>query len=67
MNERKPWRPQVRGLPIFNPFEPSTDWTRDIGANDRAVIPAEEETTDSADRDIETEGGKPSPSRDESA
>jgi hypothetical protein len=28
---------------MFNPFESSTDWTRDLGANDRIEIPDEEE------------------------
>lgn len=43
MNDRKPpWRPRLREEPMFNPFEPSTDWTRDLGANDRIEVPDEE-------------------------
>jgi hypothetical protein len=28
---------------MFNPFESSTDWTRDLGANDRIEVPDDEE------------------------
>jgi hypothetical protein len=45
MNAHKPWQPRVRGEPIFNPFEPSTDWTRDLGANERVEVPEEDEAT----------------------
>jgi hypothetical protein len=27
---------------MLNPFESSTDWTRDLGANDRIEVPDEE-------------------------
>lgn len=59
MNEHKPWQPKMRDEPIFNPFEPSTDWTRDIGANERVEVPDEEEETAPADRDTATKGPKP--------
>lgn len=59
MNERKPWRPHMRDEPIFNPFEPPTDWTRDLGANERVEIPGEEEEQESADQEPGKEGGKP--------
>ncbi|HUA26979.1 MAG TPA: hypothetical protein VMA54_22805 [Steroidobacteraceae bacterium] len=39
MNDRKPWRPRIKDEPMLNPFESSTDWTRDLGANDRIEIP----------------------------
>jgi hypothetical protein len=42
-NERKPWRPRLRKEPIFNPFQPPTDRTRDLGANDRIEIAEEAE------------------------
>jgi hypothetical protein len=45
MSTHKPWQPRVRGEPIFNPFEPSTDWTRDLGANERVEVPDEDEAT----------------------
>jgi hypothetical protein len=61
MNERKPWQPRMREEPIFNPFEPSTDWTRDVGANDQVEIPDEEEDegTQPPDQDTGEKGGKP--------
>ena len=62
MTERKPWRPRMRGEPIFNPFEPSTDWTRDIGANDEVQIPEEEQKDDvtpSSDQDTGKKSGDP--------
>lgn len=48
MNERKPWQPRIREEPLFNPFEPSTEWTKDLGANDRIEIP--DEDNEEADR-----------------
>ena len=59
MNAHKPWEPHMRGNPIFNPFEPSTDWTRDIGANDRVDVPdQEEEEARSPREDAVKRGGK---------
>lgn len=60
MNERKPWQPRLRQQPIFNPFEPSTDWTRDIGANERVDVPDEEQATETADQETREKGDKPS-------
>lgn len=60
MNERKPWQPHMREEPVFNPFEPSTEWTRDLGANERVEIPEEEEEPESAERDIGKKG-EPAP------
>ena len=59
MNEHKAWQPKMRDEPIFNPFESSTDWTRDIGANERVEVPDEEDETASADRNTATKGTKP--------
>jgi len=51
MSERKPWQPRVREEPILNPFERPTDWTRDLGANERVEIPEEEgETSEEAEK-----------------
>lgn len=47
MSDRKPWQPRMRDEPVFNPFEPSTDWTRDLGANERVEVPEEEEEPES--------------------
>lgn len=59
MNERKPWQPHMREEPIFNPFEPSTDWTRDLGANERIDVPDEEEKTEPSDRETGRKSGSP--------
>lgn len=59
MNARKSWRPHLRDQPIFNPFEPSTDWTRDLGANDRVEIPDQEEETGTADPDLGKKSSEP--------
>lgn len=58
MNERKPWQPHMRDVPLFNPFEPSTEWTRDIGANDRVEIPSEEDEAGAAEQSTGKEGGE---------
>lgn len=58
MNERKPWQPHLREEPIFNPFEPSTDWTRDLGANERVEVPDEEEETESANQQTREKSDK---------
>lgn len=42
MSERKPWQPRIREEPLLNPFEPPTDRTRNLGANDRIEVPDEE-------------------------
>jgi hypothetical protein len=36
--EKEPWRPHLDTLPLFNPFEPSTKWTAQIGAGDEIKI-----------------------------
>jgi hypothetical protein len=43
VNDRKPWRPRIKEDPMLNPFESSTEWTRDLGANDRIEVPEEED------------------------
>ena len=47
MDKGKPWWPRLRGLPLFNPFESSTQWTAQIGAGDRIEIEDEEAVEDS--------------------
>ena len=44
MDDHKPWRPHMKRLPVFNPFEPSTTWNAEMGANDRIEIEDEEAT-----------------------
>lgn len=63
MSDRKPWQPRIRDAPVFNPFEPSTDWTRDLGANERVEVPDEEQEPESTDQDTGTKG-KPASSND---
>ncbi|HEU4627004.1 MAG TPA: hypothetical protein VFS52_19745 [Steroidobacteraceae bacterium] len=43
MTSKKPWQPRLETLPLFNPFEPSTKWTEQIGADDSIEIDAEED------------------------
>jgi hypothetical protein len=38
MKKHRPWQPHLGSLPLFNPFEPSTKWTRELGAGDRIEI-----------------------------
>ncbi|HEX8757200.1 MAG TPA: hypothetical protein VF745_12750 [Steroidobacteraceae bacterium] len=59
MNKRKPWQPHLREAPIFNPFEPSTDWTRDLGANERVEVPDEEEGTESPEQKKREKSSEP--------
>jgi len=53
VNDRKPWRPRIKDEPMLNPFESSTDWTRDLGANDRIEVPDEEADPEEERRDAE--------------
>jgi hypothetical protein len=48
MNRKKPWQPHLATLPLFNPFEPSTRWTAQIGAGDEIKV---EDETASDDRE----------------
>ena len=43
MSREKPWRPHLDTLPLFNPFEPSTKWTAQIGAGDEIKVEDVEE------------------------
>jgi hypothetical protein len=61
VNERKPWRPQIKEEPMLNPFESPTDWTRDLGANDRIEVPDEEEEEEAEPGDDEPRAPKESP------
>jgi hypothetical protein len=44
----KPWRPHLDTLPLFNPFEPSTKWTAQIGAGDEIKVEDEVDSDPSA-------------------
>lgn len=64
MSEHKPWQPRMRNEPTFNPFERPTDWTRDLGANERIEIPEEEEQADTAAAEPKVDpDGRQSPSK----
>jgi len=43
MEKHRPWQPQVKTPPLFNPFESSTEWTEQLGDGDRIEIEDEEE------------------------
>jgi len=43
---------------MLNPFEPPTDWTRDLGSNDRIDIPDEETEPGEAESDVAKESSK---------
>lgn len=43
MEKHRPWQPQVRTPPLFNPFESSTEWTEQLGGGDRIEIEDVEE------------------------
>ena len=51
MTEKKTWQPHIEHLPLFNPFEPSTQWTKQMGAGDEIRIDDEDE--DSPAEEIE--------------
>ena len=51
MAEHRPWEPRIEPLPLLNPFEPSTEWTKQLGAGKRVEIEDEEEAVDSAPTD----------------
>lgn len=46
MSKHEPWRPRVRNAPLYNPFESSTQWTAELGADDRIELEDEEEATE---------------------
>lgn len=51
MAKHRPWEPRIEPLPLLNPFEPSTEWTKQLGAGKRVEIEDEEEAMDSAPTD----------------
>jgi hypothetical protein len=62
VSERKSWRPKIKSEPMLNPFESSTEWTRDLGANDRIEVPDEEADPQEDRRDgAQTPDAKESP------
>jgi hypothetical protein len=48
MDKHEPWRPKIKNAPMYNPFEPSTEWTAELGANDRIELEDEEGTEEAA-------------------
>lgn len=48
MDKHRPWQPRVRTPPLFNPFEPSTEWTEQLGDGDRIELEDEEAAEPSA-------------------
>jgi hypothetical protein len=55
MEDRPPWRPRVKTPPLFNPFEPSTQWTEQLGDGDRIEIEDEEPVEDTVPANPATE------------
>ena len=51
MEKRGPWQPRVDTPPLFNPFEPSTEWTKQLGDADRIEIEDEEVAEDDVPSD----------------
>ena len=51
MAKHRPWEPRIEPLPLFNSFEPSTEWTKQLGAGERIEMEDEEEAVDSAPTD----------------
>jgi hypothetical protein len=41
--KHRPWQPEVKNPPVFNPFESSTEWTKQLGDGDRIEIENEED------------------------
>ncbi len=54
MDTHRPWRPKLKNAALFNPFEPSTEWTAEMGAADRIEIEDDEETEDGRPPDSAT-------------
>lgn len=44
--EKRPWQPRVDTPPVLNPFEPSTEWTEQLGHSSRVEIEDEEEAVE---------------------
>lgn len=44
--DKRPWQPRVDTPPLFNPFEPSTEWTEQLGDGSRVEIENEEEAVE---------------------
>jgi len=53
--EDRPWRPRIKTPPLFNPFEPSTQWTEQLGDGARIEIEDEEPTEESVPANPATE------------
>lgn len=42
MDKHRPWRPQLKNAPLFNPFEPWGDWIEQFDAGDQIESEGEE-------------------------
>jgi hypothetical protein len=61
MGKHRPWQPHIKNARLLNAFEPSTEWTAQLGDADRIEIEDEEETTEDrapANPPTETSGKK---------
>ena len=60
MEKDRPWEPKLKSPPLFNPFESSTEWTEQLGADDRIEIENEEnaESNVAADPPTQKTDGK---------
>jgi hypothetical protein len=61
MDKQRAWRPRVKSAPLFNPFEATTEWTAQIGGNDRIEVedevePEEMVTPDPATKTTDDKG-----------
>ena len=63
MERQRAWRPRVKNAPLFNPFEATTEWTAQIGANDRIEVEdaVEQEDVGAPDPATKTTDDKDSP------
>ena len=55
MEKDRPWEPELKTPPLFNPFESSTEWTEQLGANDRIKIDDEEDAEGNVPADPPTQ------------
>lgn len=55
MEKHRPWQPELKTPPLFNPFESSTEWTEQLGANDSIEVEDEENAEGSVPADPPTQ------------
>lgn len=59
MDDRKPWQPHLKHLPVFNPFETSMAWQAQMGANDEIEIEDESSPESPVRADLALEKTRP--------